>query len=73
MRTTINSVNVELSKEENITLLIEINQVMKANPPADGIEKYPMLKKLETILNENYKVGEIASQATTFNLSPRQK
>lgn len=72
MRATINSVNVEFSKEENITLLIEINQITKANPAAEGIEKYPMLKKLETILNENYKVGEIASQSTTFNLKARQ-
>ena len=72
MRTTINSVNLELSKEENVALLIEVREVMLENKPIDGFEKYPMLKKLEHLLTENHKVGEIDAQSTSFKLITHQ-
>lgn len=72
MRTTINSVNLELSKEENIALLVEINQMFFENKPVDGIEKYPLLKRLEGILKDTHDVGEISSKSSTFKLVTRQ-
>ncbi len=73
MRSTITTASIEFSKEELIGLLVEISEINFANAPAKGEhEKYPLLKKFETVLNDTHSVGEISSKNSTFKLIPRQ-
>lgn len=73
MRSTITTTSIEFSKEEVIALLVEISEINFANASAKNEpEKYPVLRKLEQVLNDTHTVGEISSRPSTFKLIPRQ-
>lgn len=70
MKASINTVNVELNKEEVIALLTELNEV-KRETSSETKRTFFMLNKLETFLATAYQRNEISNEGTTFTVTPK--